>query len=61
MITNALISRFGTKLPIIQAPMASATTPDMVVAAAQAGALGSLGAAYMTPEEIAAAIHDIRA
>ena len=61
MITNALISRFGTKLPIIQAPMASATTPGMVVAAAQAGALGSLGAAYMAPEEIAAAIRDIKA
>ena len=47
-------------MPIIQAPMASATTPDMVVAAAKAGALGSLGAAYMAPEEILVAIHEIR-
>ncbi|MBT06712.1 MAG: nitronate monooxygenase [Rhodospirillaceae bacterium] len=61
MMTNDLINRFGTKLPIIQAPMASATTPDMVVAAAHAGALGSLGAAYMAPEEISSAIRDIRA
>ena len=60
MITNALISRLGIKLPIIQAPMASATTPDMVIAAAKAGALGSLGAAYMAPEEILAAIRYIR-
>lgn len=61
MIANTLTDFLGIKLPIIQAPMASATTPEMVVAAARSGALGSLGAAYMAPEEILAAIHGIRA
>lgn len=38
------------RLPIIQAPMASASTPEMVAAVSTAGALGSLGAAYSQPE-----------
>ena len=60
MILNTLTERLGIKYPIIQAPMASATTPAMVIAASEAGALGSLGAAYMAPDEIRAAIREIR-
>ena len=60
MIENALTDCLGVKLPIIQAPMASATTPEMVIAAARAGALGSLGAAYMSPEDMVVAIRKIR-
>ena len=40
----------GIEHPIIQAPMAGASTPSMVAAAASAGCLGSLGCAFMTPE-----------
>ncbi len=40
--------------PIIQAPMAGATSPDMAIAAANAGALGSLGCALQTVEQMAA-------
>lgn len=48
-------------LPIIQAPMAGgATTPELVAAVSNAGGLGSLGAGYMRPEEIHAAISAIR-
>jgi len=48
--------------PIIQAPMAGgATTVDMVAEASKAGALGSLGGAYMTPEQIEAAAEGVRA
>jgi nitronate monooxygenase len=39
--------------PIIQAPMAGATTPAMAAAAANAGALGSLGCAMMGAEAMA--------
>ncbi|WMD19036.1 nitronate monooxygenase [Achromobacter seleniivolatilans] len=48
--------------PIIQAPMAGgATTVDLVSEASKAGVLGSLGAAYMSPEQIEAAAAAIRA
>jgi nitronate monooxygenase len=43
----------GTRLPIIQAPMAGGvTTPALVAAASRAGALGSFGFAYTQPETI---------
>jgi nitronate monooxygenase len=45
-----LCDRLGIRLPIIQAPMASASTPEMTAAVSKAGALGSLGAAYSQPE-----------
>ncbi len=57
---NVLTDLLGIDYPIVQAPMASATTPEMVIAASEAGALGSLGAAYMRPEEIRDAIRQIR-
>ncbi|MGS1104811.1 NAD(P)H-dependent flavin oxidoreductase [Achromobacter anxifer] len=48
--------------PIVQAPMAGgATTVELVSEASKAGVLGSLGAAYMSPEQIEAAARDIRA
>ena len=45
-----LCDRLGIRLPIIQAPMASASTSEMTAAVSKAGALGSLGAAYSQPE-----------
>ncbi|MFI4955504.1 MAG: NAD(P)H-dependent flavin oxidoreductase [Gammaproteobacteria bacterium] len=54
-----LVSKLGIRLPIIQAPMAGGpTTPELVAAVANAGALGSIGAGYMTPEAIRKAIQD---
>lgn len=55
-----LQSMLGTKYPIIQAPMAGSDNARMVAAACNAGALGSLGAQYRTPEEIKATIDEIR-
>lgn len=40
----------GLDYPIIQAPMAGASTPEMAAAASNAGCLGSLGCAMMTPK-----------
>lgn len=52
----------GIDLPIVQAGMAGgATTPQMVAAVSNAGGLGTLGAAYMTPQQLRAAIHEIKA
>jgi len=48
-------------IPIIQAPMAGGiTTPELVAAVSNTGALGSLGAGYMTPDEIRRAIRKIK-
>lgn len=48
------------KWPIIQAPMAGMTTPNMVAASANAGILGSIGAGYLTAEETRAFIRKVK-
>jgi len=40
---NALLNRLGIDLPIIQAPMAGVSTPEMAAAVSNAGGLGSIG------------------
>jgi nitronate monooxygenase len=48
-----LTQRLGTSVPIIQAPMAGGgDTVELVAAVSNAGGLGSIGAAYLTPDEI---------
>jgi len=55
-------SKVGIKYPIIQAPMAGgATTPGLVAAVSNAGALGSFGAAMSSPAAIKESIARIRA
>jgi nitronate monooxygenase len=51
---NAFLERVGIRHPIIQAPMggANATPPALVANVSNAGGLGFLGAAYMSPEQI---------
>jgi nitronate monooxygenase len=46
-----LIDLLGLEHPIIQAPMAGSTTPAMAAAVANAGGLGSIGAATATLDE----------
>ena len=48
---NSLVELLGIAYPIIQAPMAGVTTPEFVSASAEAGALGSIGAGYLSAEE----------
>lgn len=61
-MATPLIELLKLDHPIIQAPMAGgATTVDMVAEASKAGALGSLGVAYMTPDQIEAAAQAVRA
>jgi nitronate monooxygenase len=62
MTQSDFLSDLGIKHPIIQAPMAGGpSTPELVAAVCNAGALGSLGSAYSTPEQIAADITKVRA
>jgi nitronate monooxygenase len=51
----------GTRYPIVQAPMAGGfTTPELVAAVSNAGALGSLGGAMLPPDELREAIVAVR-
>ncbi|MXQ14542.1 NAD(P)H-dependent flavin oxidoreductase [Microvirga makkahensis] len=43
---------FGIELPIIQAPMAGSVGSEMVVAVSEAGGLGSLPCAMLSPEQM---------
>lgn len=47
--------------PIIQAPMAGASSPEMAAAAANAGALGSLGCALQPLDQVKANVDAVRA
>ncbi|WP_411565128.1 NAD(P)H-dependent flavin oxidoreductase [Pseudomonas orientalis] len=55
-----ILDLLGIDLPIIQAPMAGATTTAMVIAASQAGALGSMPAAALSIEQLRDALAFIR-
>jgi nitronate monooxygenase len=61
-IETALTRRLGITRPIIQAPLAGGgDTPALVAAVCEAGGLGFIGAAYLTPEQIADAARTVRA
>ena len=55
-----ILDLLGIDVPIIQAPMAGATTAAMVIAANEAGALGSMPAATLSIEQLRAALTSIR-
>lgn len=59
--SERLQNLFGIEHPIVQAPMAGASTPAMAAAVANAGGLGSLGCAMMSPDEFAAAARETAA
>jgi len=57
-----LCDRLGIRLPLIQAAMAGgASTPELVAAVSAAGALGSLGSAYVQPEAMQRDTEAVRA
>jgi nitronate monooxygenase len=58
---EALLGRLAIDLPIVQAPMAAVTTPDLVAAVANAGGLGSHGCAMLTPDQVIADAARVRA
>jgi nitronate monooxygenase len=61
MTHSAILRKLGIEQPIILAPMAGGPgTPELIAAVSNAGGLGSLGAAYMTGEQIGEAIARIR-
>jgi nitronate monooxygenase len=50
----------GCDLPIVQAPIGSATTVELVVAVCEAGGLGMLAGSWLEPDELRAAIAAVR-
>src|SRR3954451_16890443 len=58
---SRLLRLFGIDLPIIQAPMAGASTPEMAIAVSDAGGLGSIPGAQYSAVELRAVIDTVRA
>ena len=60
-INNALMERLALDHPIIQAPLAGGgDTPDLVAASGEAGAIGAIGGAYLTPDQITEAARQVK-
>jgi nitronate monooxygenase len=57
----SLIERLGLSVPIVQAPMAGTSTPEMAAAVSEAGALGSVGVGATDAAGARAMIAAIRA
>jgi len=55
-----LIDLFKTEFPIVLAPMAGVMDADLVIAAAQGGALGSLPCAMLSAEKAREQVNIIR-
>jgi nitronate monooxygenase len=62
MSANALLKRLGIEHPVILSPLSGGpSTPELAAAVSNAGGLGSLGAAYLTPAQILEDIQRTRA
>jgi nitronate monooxygenase len=60
-IQTAFTRRLGLAHPIVQAPLAGGgDSPALVAAVAEAGALGFIGASYLTPPQLAEAARAVR-
>lgn len=53
-----MLERLGMRVPVIQAPMAGTSTPELAAAVSSAGGLGSLGLGAMTAAQAARAMAD---
>ncbi|OUE37973.1 2-nitropropane dioxygenase [Billgrantia desiderata SP1] len=60
-MTVNLTRRLGIELPILQAPMAGVQGAELAVAVSEAGALGALPCAMLTPEAMVDELQRIRA
>jgi nitronate monooxygenase len=60
-LDTPLCELLGVRWPLVQAPMANNHGPGLVAAVSQAGALGSLPGAALSPEELRAEIRTVRA
>jgi len=55
------MKQFGLRVPVVQAPMTGGgDTPQLVAAVCNAGGIGFIGAAYLTPAQMADAVRTVR-
>jgi len=59
-VTTAVTERLGLEYPIIQAPMAGFSTPEMCIAVSDAGGLGFIATASAPADEVAQASAVVR-
>jgi nitronate monooxygenase len=57
---TSLLERIGMRLPIIQAPMAGTSTPQMAAAVSNAGGLGSIGVGAVNAQAARTMIETVR-
>jgi nitronate monooxygenase len=55
-----LLDLLGVRYPLVQAPMANNAPPGLAAAVSAAGALGSIAGAALSPDELGAAIREVR-
>lgn len=61
MKSDHVLTRLGIRHPILLAPLGGGpSTPELAAAIANAGGLGALGCAYMTPDQIREAVRRTR-
>jgi nitronate monooxygenase len=58
--TQRLLSQFGLKYPIFQAPIGSGSNPDLAIAVSSAGAMGGMALWPFPPEEASARVAKVR-
>jgi nitronate monooxygenase len=56
----SLLDLLGVRYPLVQAPMANNAPPALAAAVSEAGALGSIAGAALSPDELRAAIREVR-
>jgi nitronate monooxygenase len=60
LLDTPLRELLGVEFPIVQAPMANNAPPALAAAVSAAGALGSVAGAGLSPDELRAAIREVR-
>lgn len=61
MLRTRLTELLDIEHPLVQAPMAGSSTPELAAAVSAAGGLGSLPCALLEPDGIRAAVREVRA
>ncbi|MFE0106225.1 NAD(P)H-dependent flavin oxidoreductase [Streptomyces sp. NPDC059009] len=59
-LITPLCRRLGIQVPLVQAPIGSAVTPELVAAVAGAGGLGTLALTWVTAEQAVRRIREVR-
>ncbi len=60
-VRTSVCDLFGIDVPIVQAPIGSASVAALAAAVSEAGALGSIALSWTKPRDVAALVDDVRA